>query len=86
MLERHIKSLVKMQEHRDKVQSALSGLTDAEALSVLTMVMAESMISASESLEQYDRFINKAASFLRDMPRILEAIGDDFAGPDSVKH
>lgn len=81
-----IKKAVKMQKHRDKVQSALNGLTDPEALSVLTMVIAEVMVSIADSQAQYDRLVNNASDFLHGLPDVLKMLDDGFDPYDSVKH
>jgi hypothetical protein len=73
----------KFSHYREMMSDLLDDLRVTEAVSLITMVMAEYMIKMTSSDDQYHQAVDKASGLLHALPNIIRVMMDE---EDSVKH
>ncbi len=72
-------------ESRDAVLAVVDKIEDSEALSIMTLIIADRMMSIATSENQYMGMVDTLNEFLSSVPDILEAL-ETINGAHSVKH
>lgn len=64
----------RMMSMRSGILSMIDSLSDSEKLSILTTVMAETMVKVADSKDQYENLVGSLAAILTNYPTIAQLI------------